>query len=312
MQQHVLVPLDGSAMAEAIIPQVIPLARAYGSAVTLLKVIAPPLIMGPLGGPVAIPEELPEELEREAHDYLARVARRLAAQGVPVRIKVLYGNPALSITGYVEKVPGVRLLAMAAHSHGDMHHLIFNDVVAQVGSMIPIPVLLFFPRKGATITPRPVTYRKILVPLDRSASSELALSEAAQIASSVGATIVLASVAPASARDDIRPAEEPARVGGGPTRVATPSRSSIERCTAYLEAKASELRAQGIAVQTEAASGQPVEELLRIIGQQQPDLLVMAAHRRSEVQRLFRGSVAAKVMRGTGLPGLLVQAREDG
>src|SRR5579859_5703829 len=104
MQQHILVPLDGSAQAEAILPQVMPLARTYGSSLTLLRIIEPPQVIGPLGGPLVIPEELPEELEREAHDYLAGVARRLTGQGVSVRIKVLHGNPAFSITGYIERV----------------------------------------------------------------------------------------------------------------------------------------------------------------------------------------------------------------
>jgi nucleotide-binding universal stress UspA family protein len=58
--------------------------------------------------------------------------------------------------------------------------------------------------------------------------------------------------------------------------------------------------------QTEVACGQTAEEVFSIIAQQQPDLLVIAAHRQSVVQRLFSGSVAAKVIRGAGIPTLLV------
>jgi nucleotide-binding universal stress UspA family protein len=58
--------------------------------------------------------------------------------------------------------------------------------------------------------------------------------------------------------------------------------------------------------QTEVVCGQTAEEVFSIIAQQQPDLLVIAAHRQSVVQRLFSGSVAAKVIRGAGIPTLLV------
>jgi nucleotide-binding universal stress UspA family protein len=57
--------------------------------------------------------------------------------------------------------------------------------------------------------------------------------------------------------------------------------------------------------QTEVACGQTAEEVLNLVAQQQPDLLI-AAHGQSVAQRLFSGSVAAKVIRGAGIPTLLV------
>jgi len=103
MQPQILIPLDGSRFAEAIIPSVIPLARAYSSTVTLLTVIAPPVVFTPWTA-IALPESQQEEWELEAHDYLAKVAHTLMAQDVLVRIRVLVGDPALSIATFVRQM----------------------------------------------------------------------------------------------------------------------------------------------------------------------------------------------------------------
>jgi nucleotide-binding universal stress UspA family protein len=299
MQRQILLPLDGSRFAEAIIPSVIPLARAYSSTITLLTVVAPPVVFAPWGTVMALPESQQEVWELEAHDYLAKVARTLMAQDMLVRIKVLTGNPALSVVASVKQMAGEHLLAMTGHYHSGVYRLVKGSVTEQLARLAALPILVLFPHEEMAAPSHPVSYRKLLVLVDGEGSAERALREASHLASRVGAELVQASIAPASG--DLASVH----AGSASARALTSQRKSTRR-TAYPQAQASVLQAPGEVAQTEVVCGQTAEEVFSIIAQQQPDLLVIAAHRQSVVQRLFSGSVAAKVIRGAGIPTLLV------
>lgn len=299
MQPHILLPLDGSRFAEAIIPSVIPLARAYSSTVTLLTVVAPPVVFEPLGMVVALSEYQQEAWELEAHDYLAKVARTLMAQDILVRIKVLTGNPVLSIAAYAKQMAGKHLLAMTAHHHSGVYRLVKGSVTEQLARLAAPPALVLFPHGETAAPSHPVSYRKLLVLADSEVSSEQALRAALHLADRVGAGLVQASIA--SASDDLASIN----AGSACAQILTSQWKSAHRF-AYPHAQASVLQAPGEVAPTEVACGQTAEEILSIVAQQQPDLLVIAAPQRSVVRRLCSGSVAAKVIRGTGIPTLLV------
>jgi nucleotide-binding universal stress UspA family protein len=299
MQPQILLPLDGSRFAEAIIPSVIPLARAYSSTVTLLTVVAPPVVSAPWGMVMALPESQWEELGLEAHDYLAKVAHTLMAQDILVRIKVLTGNPVFSIATYAKQMAGKHLLAVTAHHHSGMYRLVKGSVTEQLARLAAPPVLVLFPHDEMAAPSHPVSYRKLLVLVDGKGSAEQALREASHLASRVGAGLVQASIA--SASDDLASIN----AGSASAQILTSQWKSARRF-AYPQAQASVLQAPGEVAQTEVACGQTAEEVLNIVAQQQPDLLVIAAHGQSIAQRLFSGNVAAKVIRSTGIPTLLV------
>lgn len=101
MQPQILVPLDGSEQAEAIIPPVAALARATHSVVTLLKVNVPLVLQAPMAW--TPPSGWTEEELLASHDYLAGIARRLLARRVMVHIEVMYGHPATNIIAYAEE-----------------------------------------------------------------------------------------------------------------------------------------------------------------------------------------------------------------
>ncbi|HZR39951.1 MAG TPA: universal stress protein [Ktedonobacteraceae bacterium] len=297
MQTQIFLPLDGSPLAETIIPHVIPLARAYKSTVTLLTVIAPPMFIGPYGIVVSLTEAQQKGLELQARNYLEKAAHPLIAQGLPIHLKVLTGDPALSIAGYVEQVAGMRLLAMAAHGHGELYRLIRSSVAEKVGHLISLPVLVLIPHQGMHTQSHPVSYRKILVLLDDEVSSEQSLRTARQLASRVGAQLIEVSTAPASdhlvsvsaASASSRASQWESEFSSTYPQVLTPIRQTLENWT-----------------RTDGASGRTVENLLHIIADQQPDLLVMALPRPSSIQRLFPGNVATKVIRKAAIPTLLV------
>ena len=65
----------------------------------------------------------------------------------------------------------------------------------------------------------------------------------------------------------------------------------------------------GAASDTRLAEGSPVDEILRISAAEHADLIIMATHGRSGMQRLLQGSVAAKVLQNADLPVLLARAQ---
>ncbi|MGB2696127.1 MAG: universal stress protein, partial [Dehalococcoidia bacterium] len=82
----------------------------------------------------------------------------------------------------------------------------------------------------------------------------------------------------------------------------------------YLAAKARELEAQGISTEAEVRVGQPAEEILHLIAQREPRLLVLSTHGRSGLSRWVHGSVANRLVREAPVPTLIVRPRmlEDG
>src|SRR4051794_14643673 len=108
MQPQILVPLDGSPLAEAILPWVIPLAHAGGRSLILAQAIPPVTAVDPVLGMVRPPAEIAAQQGRAqaaAITYLADIAGRLHTGGHEARTAVLTGDPAAAIVTYTAEHP---------------------------------------------------------------------------------------------------------------------------------------------------------------------------------------------------------------
>jgi nucleotide-binding universal stress UspA family protein len=149
MYRRMLVALDGSAVAEQVLPHVEALARQFGSTVLLLRAVTPPerLIASAtdVGTGVAVdPEPFleAEEAERdEARAYLQRVAGRLAAQGLSVTVESPDADAATAIVARAQEI-GADLIAMTTHGRGSLGRLVFGSVADAVLRAAPCPILL--------------------------------------------------------------------------------------------------------------------------------------------------------------------------
>src|SRR5215469_10542870 len=102
MQTHLVVPLDGSSLAETILPHTAALARVSSATVTLLRVIPPVTSLGLMG--VKLPANWFDEEMAWSRKYLADAARQLTDEGVKrVQAEVLDGDPATEIIAYTQK-----------------------------------------------------------------------------------------------------------------------------------------------------------------------------------------------------------------
>lgn len=304
MERQILVPLDGSELSEMVLPQAMTLARATGSALTLLRVAVAPGGVEPMAwaNPTpAVTQETWEAEVREARTYLDLLAHRLRETGLTVRTAVVEGDPAGVIVRYAEQTPEIRFIAMATHGRSGVSRWVFGSVAERVLHVAPVPLLLVRPQGTSTIMPPAAPFRTILVPLDGSAFAEQALSTARDLATATGATLVLMGAA--------SPAKD---TGARPPAGNQPVRMELKQLyTRYLENTAEQLQAEGLTVRIQVVVGQPAESILRVSEQVQPDLVVMATHGRSGLQQLWLGSVALKVVQGATRPVLLVRARES-
>ena len=136
MYKKILVPLDGSALAEGILPQVSDLARVHGAQVLLLRV----------GFALVFPGTDPAEAQLgtivEAEGYIEEIRKRMAAEGIQAETAVRYGFPAEEILTHARR-NGVDLIAMATHGRTGPARWVLGSVAEQVLRHADVPVLLF-------------------------------------------------------------------------------------------------------------------------------------------------------------------------
>lgn len=145
MYARILVALDGSALAERVLPHAQALAERFGATVALLRATPPPeqlaLSAGPDGAAFLDVAAMRRDERREADRYLRAVATRLAGQGLVVERERPEGTAAEAI---VERARGSRadLIAMTTHGRGGFGRLVFGSVADEVLRRAPCPVLL--------------------------------------------------------------------------------------------------------------------------------------------------------------------------
>jgi nucleotide-binding universal stress UspA family protein len=142
MYNTILVPLDGSKRAEAILRYVEELAQCYQAKVILLHVIEPePPVVGP---DLVYPGLSDEELERrakEAESYLAARQGEFREKGIEVKTRVVHGPIVAEIINAAER-EGAELIAMASHGRTGMARVFYGSVAAGVLHRIDRPLLL--------------------------------------------------------------------------------------------------------------------------------------------------------------------------
>ncbi|MDP2908164.1 MAG: universal stress protein [Nanoarchaeota archaeon] len=146
MYQKILVPLDGSKVAECALSHVKNLVKdgAVGE-VTLLNVVNVYLQgYGEYPGHVNI-NAIRENLIMESRKYLADVESRLASEGIKVKKESLEGNrPADAISDYAQK-NGIELIVIATHGYTGLKKLMLGSVALRVLHNSHVPVLLIRP-----------------------------------------------------------------------------------------------------------------------------------------------------------------------
>jgi nucleotide-binding universal stress UspA family protein len=152
MFKKILVCLDGSEIAERIIPFVREAALAIGSKVILLRVVSIPSNWTlEIPGFPAVPlhsSSMPEQLKKEdnmAKAYLKQVAQSIREQGIQVRCKTLIGSPGPTIISYANE-NNVDLIAIASHGHSGLRNVLLGSVAEYVVRESGLPIMMIRPK----------------------------------------------------------------------------------------------------------------------------------------------------------------------
>ena len=140
MYKRALVPLDGSIVAEGIIPFVLEIAGPLDMEVVLLRVLLP-IRPSVIEGTRYVELEDPEKRRAEAEEYLAPIAVELRAKGVKATTMVRRGEPPEEILAGAREA-GADLIAMTTHGRSGLGRLLFGSVAEAVLRQSEVPVFL--------------------------------------------------------------------------------------------------------------------------------------------------------------------------
>lgn len=269
MFARILVALDGSSTAEAILPVVRRLARAAGSEILLVKVES---------ASEAEEEALPQnETLFFANRYLKVLALRLAHEGFQARSCLRIGSPGPVLIQTIRE-EGATLVAMGTHGATASQDVACGHVTEYLLRTSPVPLLVTRHR-----VPRPdPPFRTLLVPLDGSRASLSVLPYAVDWSRGLGSRLVLVHVLPTPAG-----APDPAR--------------------RWLEGLRETLSHDGAPADIAIKQGDPVDMILESLETTAADALALSTHGlRCEAPEAPAGRVAERILRRAGVPFLLV------
>jgi nucleotide-binding universal stress UspA family protein len=285
MLERVLVPLDGAEESEAILPVVTRLVDPKNCRITLLRVISPvPAYPG------LDLRRLTEQDRRDGRAYLRNQVKRLEAESLQVRARILEGEPAAMIVRAAREDRATSI-AMATHGHGRLWRWALGSVADQVLRQSKVPVLLV--RSTLDWPPSTRKASRILFPVDGRRSSRI-LPWVRTLADFLKAEV---SVLP------VEPERHPLSVGQpGTPDVLVPAPPRARKALPVLEA----LKSVGVAARAVEASGEPVERILEAAAG--AELIVMGGEERPRLARWIGGGLADRVARASSIPVVIVPA----
>jgi nucleotide-binding universal stress UspA family protein len=289
MYKKILVPLDGSKLAEQILPYARVLAEAYKIPIMVLRVNDPEAITA--YGPRV-----------KGGEYLKKVSAKFLPACVTVDHVVEMGKAAEVIVDLANAEPGC-LIAMATHGLSGVQRWLLGSVANKVVHGATNPMLLI--RPGEDQDPAlPIQLKTVFVPLDGSGLAEQILPHVKELAKKLRLDVQLVRIytLPGDAY----------LVGDGIyISPLTDRGAGIQKeAETYLEGKCEQLRAEGLeSVVTTAIEGDPAGEIIDLARKTSNNLVAMSTHGRSGVGRWLLGSVTEKVIQHCKDPVLMIRPR---
>ena len=147
MYKRILVPLDGSDLAEAVLPYAQSLAQCLGSEIVLLRVTVNPVVEFSFADP-AIAASTIREIERDAKNYIESKCSELEAAGMRVSFLIREGPVADTILAVAEAMQ-VEIIAMSTHGRSGIRRWLLGSVTERVVHHSSIPVMVIRPQQSS-------------------------------------------------------------------------------------------------------------------------------------------------------------------
>lgn len=293
MQGKIMVPLDGSELAERAVPYAASLASALQRQVALTRVAIPQFAyrQNPL-------EEQKLSI-REAEAYLRGVAARPELADVSRSTSAPYGTV---VEKLVEEIllEDIGLVVMSTHGRSGLARWMYGSVAEYLLSQAPVPVILLRSWQENNHEAALPANPRILVPLNGTKFAERALPSAVSMAKALSGELVLVRVVPEP--EDVR-RDNDGRVIAYVDEQLSELKNNAQR---YLEYLALELKAQGCTVRTDVVVGPRATAIVAASRRYNAQLVVMSSHGRTGFERFRLGSVAMEVLQRGDTPLMLI------
>jgi len=285
MYKRILVPLDGSKLAEGALPYAEGVATRLHSEVILLTVCAPGDCF-----------ELPLKA------YLEKRAGELSSLGIKTSPVVVQGNAANEILNFAEK-NDINLIIISTHGHTGPSIWPLGSIANKILQKSRIPLLLIRSRELETVLSEKELL-KILVPLDGSQFADGVIPYVEGLAEEMDSEVILITVnEPMQIPDVVRHT-----AGFDEKKYENELTARSERdVKGYLSKKESVLRDKGVKVSSTSILGMPAQTILQYAEDNSVSLIALSTHGFSGITKWAYGSVASKIIQSSSKPVLLVR-----
>jgi nucleotide-binding universal stress UspA family protein len=310
MYRRMLVPLDGSELAEVVFPYIKELAARLEIDVILLQVAGP--VLGQFG-PMrrAYIDRVIEIVRREIRDIQSDIGTRLETKPIEVRGELVEGYPAEVILRYAEENE-VDLIALATHGYSGLKRWGIGSVASKVLSASKIPIWLI---RAGIIEEKPYDEwpsTTLLVPLDGSELAESVLPHIEILAkqrSTKPVEVVLLRVAESPTMPSYFGPELSGMSLNWGEYVQQEEVRRKKLAVEYLDKIETQLKNSDVSVRSEVLEGKTSDEIINFATKNPFTIIVMATHGRSGLGRLVYGSVAATLLNSVTCPILLIKPK---
>ncbi len=290
MYERILIPLDGSRLAELALPYAEELAGTFSSEVDLVCVCEPA-----------------ESQYRPLHQlYIEKMAELMENHikgdtEVKVKSAVLLGEPAEEIVDYAKK-SGVNLIIMVSHGRSGIMLWAMGSIINKVLQRISMPMLLIRAKAPSLKVSQGKMFNRILIPLDGSETGEAALPYIGELTKKLEPEVILLQV--------VAPGQHVHTIGGLDYVPFTEQQVELMRADAkqYLEKVSKKLTGTKGAIKSEVRIGDAAKEIIKLADETNTSLVAISTHGRSGIRQWIFGNVAHKVLQGGNTPILLVRA----
>ncbi len=292
MFNRILVPLDGSLLAECAMPHAVTLAEAEGAQMTLVHVMN-----GRGNGDMPCRDPLRWYLQRQEMEiYLKELCTRFASTSVQIDSSLLEGSVAPAITNFAAAV-GADLLVMSSHGRSGLNAWNVSGIVDELIQTAKISFVLVPARYQYALQAQ---YRRILVPLDGSPRAECVLPLAIHLAVHCRGELVLAHVVARPRYFSQRPISDVDKAW-----VNAFIENNLREASHYLQQVA-----QGLPVPSSSrlsASDSPLNAIHDSVKTDAVDMVMLTAHGHTCSQYQPYGSLVTSLIYHVNVPLLVVQ-----
>lgn len=296
MFKHILVPLDGSRLAESALPAAVFLAEKLASMVTLIHVLE---------------NNPPKEVHGQPH---LRKPREAAAYLQEIRQRWFPNDLVLNCHVHTKEVDDVArsivehkgeldhdLVIMCSHGRGKAQHLFLGSIAQKIIALGSTPVLITHPDVTGVL--QAFSCRTLLVPLDDDPDHGQAFSVSKELAKRLGSTLHLTMVIHNYTTLSGTMAVTSRLLPGTTSRLLEFSTHNAEQ---FLQQRLSELLDQGYTAGAEVLRGDPAGGIAESARANQADIIVLATHGKTGMEAFWSGSVAHKLCSLSKTPLLLI------